>query len=105
LDKEELEVQAANESARREITERAKNKIKDYRKVFGSESGRRVLHDLIATNYVMQPTITGKGIENPQLMAAREGQRIAVLNILAVLEMDPEKLNDSFKEIHNAAGK
>lgn len=60
----------------------------DYKAVFGSEEGERVLFDLMKNNFILAPTYTS----NIHEMALREGARNAVLRILSILRVNPEEL-------------
>ena len=60
-------------------------RLQDYRAVFGSGEGKRVLHDLIARHYVLGSTLSADHIS----MAHAEGQREVVLQILRYMQMTP----------------
>ena len=60
----------------------------DYKAVFNSEDGQRVLFDLMKNNYMLAPTYTSSLHE----MALREGSRNAILRILSILKVEPEEL-------------
>ena len=60
----------------------------DYKAVFGSEEGERVLFDLMKNNFMLAPTFTSCVHE----MALREGSRNAILRILSILKVKPEEL-------------
>jgi hypothetical protein len=66
----------------------------DYKTVFGSEAGQRVLYDLMKNNYLLSPTYT----TNLHEMALREGSRNVVLRIMSILKVDVDKLNIFIKE-------
>lgn len=70
----------------------------DYGRVFNSEQGKRVLHDLIKTHFVLRPTYSKGDIH---LMQQREGERLVVLRILTILRMDPEQFAARLEEIEN----
>ena len=75
-------------------------KIVDYKKVFSSEQGKRVLYDLMIEHKVMGPTyIKGDAIE----MAFLEGQRNVLLRIFSILKMNPDKLKETIQEADNYA--
>lgn len=61
----------------------------DYKAVFNSEQGQRVLYDLMKNNYVLSPTYTS----NINEMALREGARNSILRIMSILKIDIDKLN------------
>ena len=77
-----------------EAKEQAEQLRKDYKEVFESESGRRVLEDLKKICYFYGTTIH----VHPHIMANYEGQRNVVLHILTKLKLNVEKL----KELQNA---
>ncbi len=60
----------------------------DYKAVFTSEEGERVLFDLMKNNFILSPTFTSCIHE----MALREGSRNSVLRILSILKVKPEQL-------------
>jgi hypothetical protein len=66
----------------------------DYKRTFGSEQGKRVLADLMANYYMYQTTFAA----TPHEMAIREGGRSVVMNILAEMNINPEKLRDLIRE-------
>jgi len=63
-------------------------RLMDYRVVFGSEEGKRVLYDLIARHYVLGTTFSGEQLT----MAHCEGQREVVLHILRYMQMTPKDI-------------
>jgi hypothetical protein len=63
-------------------------RLADYRMVFGSAEGKRVIHDLIARHYVLGSTFAG----DPITMAHNEGQREVVLHILRYMQMKPSDI-------------
>tara|TARA_Y100001963_G_C6617596_1_gene370095 strand:+ start:408 stop:677 length:270 start_codon:yes stop_codon:yes gene_type:complete len=66
----------------------------DYKTLFESEAGKRVLYDLMKNNYILSPTYT----TNINEMALREGARNVVLRILSILKIDVDKLDTFIKE-------
>ena len=62
----------------------------DYKTVFNSEAGQRVLYDLMKNNYMLSPTYTS----NINEMALREGSRNSVLRIMSILKIDVNKMNE-----------
>ena len=60
----------------------------DYKAVFSTEEGERVLFDLMNNNFMLAPTFTSCVHE----MALREGSRNAILRILSILKVKPEEL-------------
>ncbi len=63
-------------------------RLGDYRVVFGSAEGKRVLHDLIARHYVLGTTFH----QEPTIVAFNEGQRDVVLHILRYMQMTPKDI-------------
>jgi hypothetical protein len=63
-------------------------RLADYRIVFGSAEGKRVLYDLIARHYVLGTTFSGEQLT----MAYCEGQRDVVLHILRYMQMTPRDI-------------
>lgn len=62
-----------------------RDRLADYRIVFGSPEGKRVINDLIARHYVLGSTFSSE----PIIMAHAEGQRGVVLQILRFMQMTP----------------
>ena len=60
----------------------------DYKAVFSTEEGERVLFDLMKNNFMLAPTFTSCVHE----MGLREGSRNAILRILSILKVKPEEL-------------
>lgn len=59
-----------------------------YKEVFGSDEGKRVLHELMQRFYVTNPTIRKGDSEQDYLL--REGMRQVVLYIMAQVNYDIE---------------
>lgn len=64
--------------------------LEDYRTVFSSAAGSRVLNDLMRTHRIMDSTFC----KDPMEMALREGERNAVLRILAILKINPNTIRE-----------
>lgn len=62
-------------------------RARDYRVVFGSPEGERVLADLIDMNGVLRPTFD----PDPNVSAFNEGRRNVLLDILRYLSVEPEQ--------------
>ena len=62
-----------------------RNRIMDYRTVFGTPEGKRVLADMCARYWVFGSLLHADAI----VMAHREGERNTVLDIMRYLEMKP----------------
>lgn len=76
----------------KDLIKRQQAKLQDYRRVFTTEQGKRVLHDMMLTNYVLNPTWSPGASDRD--LAYREGARSVVLKILTLLEVDPNKLRE-----------
>lgn len=61
----------------------------DYRITFGGPAGQRVLADLIERHGVMQ---TSWNSDSAEATAFREGQRRVVLEIIELINRDPEAI-------------
>ena len=66
----------------------------NYKKVFASEEGKKVLKDLEGKCFINSPTIC----KEPHEMAFREGQRAVVLHIKTLLTMDIDKIRKQIEE-------
>ena len=62
-----------------------RNRIADYRAVFNSPEGKRVLADMCARYWVFGSILHTDAI----VMAHREGERNTVLDVMRYLEMKP----------------
>lgn len=71
--------------------------VADYKAVFESEKGRKVLMDLMRNHYVLASTYD----YDPTLTALREGERNVVLRILAMLKINVEELHKRIEEVEN----
>lgn len=63
-------------------------RISDYRAVFGSDAGKRVLADIADRHWMFSGTLHGEAL----VMAHREGERNVVLDILRYMELTPADL-------------
>lgn len=59
---------------------------KDYRVVFATPEGERVLADLLRACHVLEPVFSGDALE----MAHREGMRNVALRIVSFLHYAPD---------------
>jgi hypothetical protein len=75
----------------KQVNKKAKQKHLDYANTFGSEEGKRVLHDMMRTHKFLTPTLASGN--DPIEMAFFEGQRNVILRILTYLNMDVEAIN------------
>jgi hypothetical protein len=80
-----------------ENIDRIKGIQEDYRKVFSTEEGKRVLKDLEKIGFFNTTTFNNDAIA----MAFNEGNRAFLLHIKTILDMDIETL----KRIYEAQGK
>lgn len=67
--------------------------VKRYKRVFGSEDGKKVLHDLMKICNVMHSTLNA----DPLIMAHNEGERSIVLRILRTIQTDPRQMEELLK--------
>jgi hypothetical protein len=65
-----------------------RDRLSDYRTVFSTPEGKKVLLDLIARHYVLGSTFHNE----PTIMANNEGQREVVLHILRYMQMKPSDI-------------
>jgi hypothetical protein len=73
----------------------------DFRLVFGTEEGKRVLSHICRECGVLRPSfVPGEALENA---AFNEGMRNVALMILTALDETPERFLDLSKEILNNA--
>lgn len=73
-------------------------KVKDYGFLFNTETGRRVLEDLMLEHHIMQPnppTLPSEGCR------FRDGERNVIFRILTMLNFDPDLFIETTKEISN----
>lgn len=81
-----------------DINEKSRERYADYKKVFSSEAGQRVVRDLIDTHYMLRPTYDAKDT-NLNVVLVREGERSVILRILTILKVDPELFLKRLEEI------
>lgn len=72
-----------------EVKKKQLQRVTDYKFIFKTTEGRRVLYDLMRAHNVMQTTYVAN---DPIAMAIREGERNAVLRILTILKMNPRQM-------------
>jgi hypothetical protein len=85
-------------STEERLREKQHAQMKDYKRVFSSEQGNRVLADLIANHYVMNTTFARHPNDPEGTMAFREGQRQVVMRILTILKYEPLEVVQAIKE-------
>lgn len=66
-----------------------------YQRLFDSDDGRKVLHDLMKRCHVLHPINTPG---DPYMTAFHDGERYAVLRIMQMINMDPAQLMIMIKE-------
>lgn len=64
-----------------------------YKRLFGSEDGQKVLHDLMKSCFIMNSTLETDAI----IMAHNEGARSIVLRILRTIQTDPMQMEELLK--------
>lgn len=69
--------------------------ITDYKTVFGTDQGRRVLYDMMKTHHIVSPSHV-KG--NTDETSYNEGQRMVVLRILTLLKYNIDKFDQAIKQ-------
>jgi hypothetical protein len=81
-----------------ELKKKQVRKNNDYHEVFGTAQGKRVLHDLMKTHYVLSTThVPMDGIAT----AHNEGERNAVIRILTILKTSPARMQRLMEEASN----
>lgn len=83
-----------------QVKKRQLGRIQDYKQVFSTDQGKRVLMHLIRSNYVLSACYVDK---DPHSSLVREGQRMAILNILTVLDIDEHELYKMIKQGEESA--
>lgn len=66
---------------------RVANRIKAYKKVFGTVTGKKVLGDMMKAHGMLHSHPA-----NAQQMALKEGERLVILRILQILDTNPAQL-------------
>lgn len=73
-------------------------KIRDYKSVFSSVEGKRVLFDMMKEFGFSTPLIDKKKDITSEALAFGEGQRNTVLYILSQLKLNPEEIQKHLEE-------
>lgn len=68
-----------------------RNRMQDYRTVFSTVEGKRVLNDLLMKHWLFGSTVTEDA--NPNVMLVREGERNVILEIMRCLNLKPSDLD------------
>jgi len=80
-------------------SERVLARASDYKNVFGSGQGKRVLLDLMKEHHIMSPTISAK-VDSHDL-AFNEGARNVVLRILKIMKTDLSQIEKLMEDAEN----
>lgn len=72
------------------------NKLTAYKRVFSTQDGKVVLLDMMRSHFVLSSTFSG---ENTHESASKDGERMVVLRILKILNMDLSSLQKHIEEI------
>lgn len=70
------------------IRKKKMDQVASYQSVFNSEDGKKVLYDMMKVHHIFGSTFS----KDPYESALKEGERNAVLRILSILQIDPQKL-------------
>jgi hypothetical protein len=68
--------------------------VEDYKRCFGTPSGKRVLFDLMSRGHILNANYTG----DPNSTLFNEGTRFLVTHILKVLNIDSKKMMSLMKK-------
>ena len=66
------------------------DRYRDFRKVFTSEEGRRVLREIVSWGRVLSPSVSGSPID-PYLTHIRDGEKNLALRILVAIYKEPSQ--------------
>jgi len=72
------------------------SRVKDYKQVFSSSAGKRVLYDLIKVHHVLSSHFDDSFTNN---VLFKEGERNVVLRILTLLKTDPSALMEHIERM------
>ena len=64
------------------------DRYRDFRKVFGTAEGKRVLNEIVAWGRILRTPVLGKPID-PHAMAVAFGERNLALKIIAAVYIEP----------------
>jgi hypothetical protein len=70
-------------------------RVKEYKQVFNSAAGQRVLQDLMQSHHMLSSSFNPT---NSNETAFREGERNVVLRIFSILKIDPADLRKKIEE-------
>jgi len=73
-----------------------------YRRVFNTDDGKKVLHDLMSTTHQLSTVVhyDRSGQFNPYMAFFHEGERAVLLKILNILEKTPDDIKAMYSEIN-----
>lgn len=77
------------------------DRVLAYQQTFNSESGKKVLLDLIKQHHVISSSFD----KDPYVMALKEGEKNTVLRILSILQVDASNMLDKLKEMQQEEDK
>ena len=81
--------------SQRKAQEKQYATVLEYKRVFGSPDGQKVLHDLMDRFHLLRAThFRGDSHES----AFRDGERHVVITIMQILKQNPEKLMELLKQ-------
>jgi hypothetical protein len=80
--------------------ERYKQLIEDYKHVFNSDAGKRVLEDLASASGFQMPVFDEKEDSSGRQMAYRDGRRSIVARIQWMLELSREQFQQKAREAY-----
>lgn len=83
-----------NSTSRRKRSEETFAKVQDYKEVFNTEAGKKVLLDLMREGHVISNTFQG----DPHEMVYAEGRRSIVLFILQIINTDMATLKERIEQ-------
>lgn len=82
----------------KEVENSALARVKDYKQIFSSQAGERVLRDLIKQHHVLSCTFDPAA---PNRHIFWEGERNVVLRILKLINVNPERLRKIVEDSEN----
>jgi len=68
--------------------------VEDYKRCFGTPSGKKVLYDLMKRGHIMEARFTA----DPYATHFNEGMRHIVTQILTILGTDPKRMQSMLKK-------
>jgi hypothetical protein len=78
-------------------SKKMRSRVLDYQRTFSTESGKRVLHDLMVECHVLGSSFS----KDPSLMAFKEGEKNVMLRIMKLLNININEIEEHIKEIEN----